>query len=86
MMRVLDQIKKLETRCMLTKSYLMMVLLHLDELMVECAVAAGEVLQHPPEASILLAGLPELNLHRRHVRLITQRVRTCMRKDFHMCS
>jgi hypothetical protein len=57
----------------------MMVLLRLDELMVECAVAAGEVLQHPPEAPVLLAGLPELNLHRRHVRLHREYAHVCVR-------
>jgi hypothetical protein len=46
-----------------------LVLLGLDELMVERAVAAVEVLQHLPEAPVLLDGLPELLLRRRHVHL-----------------
>jgi hypothetical protein len=46
-----------------------LVLLGLDELMVERAAAAGEVLQHLPEAPVLLDGLPELLLRHRHVHL-----------------
>lgn len=45
----------------------MLLLLGLDELMVERAVAAGEVVQHPPQPPVLLAGLLELPLHRRRI-------------------
>jgi len=45
-------------------------LLGLDELMVERAVAAGELFKHPPQPPVLLAGLPELPLHRRRRRYI----------------
>jgi hypothetical protein len=45
--------------------------LGLDELVVERAVAPGQLLQHPPQLPVLLAGLPQLPLHRRHVHLYT---------------
>jgi hypothetical protein len=52
----------------LVSSVYLLLLLGLDELMVQSAVAAGEVVQHPPEPPVLLAGLPELPLHRRRLR------------------
>lgn len=44
-------------------------LLRLDELVVEGAIAAGELLQPPPQPPVLFAGLPELPLHRRRRRI-----------------
>lgn len=63
----------------------LLVLTGLDELMVERAVAAADLVQHLPEPSVLLAGLPELTLYRRHIHLSTH-VYVYMGKDFHVCS
>ena len=57
---------------------LLLLLLGLDELMVQSAVAAGEVVQHPPEPPVLLAGLPELPLHRRRLHTGMSKGSTCV--------